>query len=42
MRRKIVIGIVVVAAVAALLYVVHTMDLMGTLLSMHAPPEGGH
>jgi len=42
MRRKIVIGIMVVVAVAGLLYAVHAMDLMGMLLSMHAPPEGGH
>lgn len=42
MRRKIVIGIVVVAAVAGVLYVFHTMDVMGMLLSMHAPPEGSH
>jgi len=42
MRRKTVIGIVVVVAVAGLLYAFHTMDLMGMLLSMHAPPEGSH
>ena len=42
MRGKIAIGLVAVIAVAALLYTAHTMDLIGMLLAMHSPPEGGH
>jgi hypothetical protein len=42
MRRRIVIGLVAVAAVAGLLYAAHAMDLMGMLLSMHTPPAGAH
>lgn len=42
MRRKIVIGLVAVIAVAGLLYAAHTTDLIGMLLSMHSPPEGSH
>ncbi|MDP3853320.1 hypothetical protein [Phenylobacterium sp.] len=38
MRRGIVIGLVVVAAVVGLLYTAHAMDLVGLLLRMHAPP----
>lgn len=35
MNRKIVIGIVVVAAIAAVLYAFHTIDPMGMLLNAH-------
>lgn len=42
MRGRIVIGLVAVAAVAGLLYAANTMDLIGMLMSMHAPPERGH
>ena len=41
-RRKIVIGLVVVAAVAGLLYAADAINLIGMLASMHTPPGGGH
>lgn len=41
MRRKIAIGVLVLAPLAGLFYVVHAMDLMGMVVHAHTP-EGGH
>ena len=41
MRRWIVIGLVAAAA-AGLLYAASALDLGGMLVSIHAPPVGGH
>lgn len=42
MRRRIVIGLMAVAAVTGLLYAANATDLIGLLLSMHTPPNGSH
>ena len=41
-RRRIVIGLVVVAAVAGLLYAANAIDLIGLMFSLHRPPAGIH
>lgn len=39
MRRTLIISLVVVAGLALLGYLAHSMDLVGIILRMHTPPQ---
>jgi hypothetical protein len=39
MRRTLIISLAVVAGLAVLGYLAHSMDLVGTIMRMHSPPQ---